>query len=162
MRCEVCGRPIQGPPQRVVIDTATLLVCRRCAKFGVPAATKPKPFPVIPQTTPKRLETPEEAWDVVPDYAQRVKKAREEMGLTQEVLANYVGEKESVIKRIELGKLKPTIDLARKLEQVLKVKLLEKLEAGTNVEYKQGKVELLLGDVVVIKERRKSQGGSPT
>lgn len=96
----------------------------------------------------------------MPDYAQRVRRAREEMGLTQEVLASYVGEKESVIRRIEMGKLKPTMELARRLEQVLKVKLLERVEEPIGASQPRGRVEVLLGDVVVIKERRRDAGAT--
>jgi transcriptional regulator, XRE family len=47
------------------------------------------------------------------------------MGLSQDILASYLGEKVSVIKKIEAGKLKPTLDLAKKIEKLLKVNIIE-------------------------------------
>ncbi len=95
--------------------------------------------------------------EIVPDYDSKIRKAREEMGLTQEVLAKYVGEKVSVIKRIEMGKLKPTIELAKKLEKVLKVTLLSDVASDVGVSVKERKVEVLLGDVVVIKDKGRKE-----
>jgi putative transcription factor len=64
----------------------------------------------------------------VPDYNAVVKKARERLGLTQEELGRRVGEKASVISKIETGRLRPSVMLARKLEHVLRIKLLESIE----------------------------------
>ena len=94
---------------------------------------------------------------MVPDYDVKVKKAREEQGLTQEVLAKLVGEKLSVIKRIEMGKLKPSLDLARKLEKALKVRLVEEAKATEPVQQPRPRLELTLGDVAVIKDRGRKE-----
>ena len=65
---------------------------------------------------------------VDPNYHVIVKKAREKQGLTQNELARKIGEKTSVISKIESGKLRPTIPLARKLEHALKIKIVKTLE----------------------------------
>lgn len=67
---------------------------------------------------------PGEDLELVEDYGLRVKQARTRMGLTQEELASQIGEKVTVIKKIEQGELKPSIDLVRKLEKFLKIRLL--------------------------------------
>lgn len=67
---------------------------------------------------------------LVPDYGERVRAAREAMGLTQEELARRLKVKASLIKKIESGKLPPTPDVARTLERALGIKLLSRGEPG--------------------------------
>jgi putative transcription factor len=68
---------------------------------------------------------PEEELSVREDYPSILRAAREAMGLTQEQLGMKVNEKSSVIAKLESGKLKPSIPLAKKLEHVMKVHLVE-------------------------------------
>ncbi|MEN3048474.1 MAG: helix-turn-helix domain-containing protein [Candidatus Caldarchaeales archaeon] len=65
-----------------------------------------------------------ERYELVEDYGEVVRRAREAKFLTREQLAELVGEKASTIRRIENGELRPSMEMARKLEKVLKVKLL--------------------------------------
>ncbi|MDW8043784.1 MAG: helix-turn-helix domain-containing protein [Nitrososphaerota archaeon] len=65
-----------------------------------------------------------ERYELVEGYGEVVRRAREARFLTREQLAELVGEKASTIRRIENGELRPSIELARKLEKALKVKLL--------------------------------------
>lgn len=67
---------------------------------------------------------PGEDLELIDDYNEVVKKARISLGLTQDELAKQVGEKVTIIKKIEAGELKPSISLVRKLEKILKVVLL--------------------------------------
>jgi len=162
VRCEICGAEIKGIAYEVVIDGARLVVCRKCA-FKNPSsitgyvtpsrrisATKPPSRPRKPRVYHK----PRIVEDIVDDYAERIREARENMGLTREVLATMVGEKVSTIRRIESGRLAPTIDLARKLERVLKIKLIEVYEEEEEVgtQEKREKFELTLGDIIEFKE----------
>ncbi|RLE57877.1 MAG: TIGR00270 family protein [Thermoprotei archaeon] len=181
--CDICGAEIIGEPVIIVLDRATLRVCRRCAQKyskraqvippgrarSMSAATTPKittqmstPRPV-PRASRRvsTLGTPRELrYEIVEDFAERVKRAREQLGLTRELLARLVNEKESVIRRIEEGSLEPTIELARKLERVLKIKLLEPVleeeEMESYVSKSRG-FELTLGDVVVIREKKREK-----
>lgn len=88
--------------------------------------------------------------ELVEDFAERIKRARETLGWDQRTLALKLKVSENVIKRIESGKLRPTIELARKIEEILKVKLLvpavEDLAGG-------GKIQkyVTLGEVVNIR-----------
>lgn len=96
-----------------------------------------------------------ERYEVVEDYAQRVRRAREKLGLTQKELAIRVKVGEKVIKRIEAGTLVPSIELARRLERVLGVKLLEPVaeleeepETGGG---REDKFYLTLGDIAELR-----------
>jgi len=62
--------------------------------------------------------------ELVDDFGEVVRKARMSLGLTQEELAKQIGEKLTVIKKIEAGEFKPSISLAKKLEKILKIRLL--------------------------------------
>jgi len=53
-----------------------------------------------------------------------VKDAREKLGLSQTDLAFKAKEKLTVIQKIELGKILPTMRLTKELEHILRVKLL--------------------------------------
>jgi len=164
--CEICGCKIYSNSQKIIIDGAVLIVCQRCAKTKIPYSARKqekREFPrkmldksTKPITTKTKLD--EYRYDIVEDYAMRIKSKREELGLTTEILARQVNEKESVIKRLENGKFKPDIHLARKLEKVLKITLLIPQEQITNeVEYERLHVNqnITLGDVVELKENKK-------
>ena len=96
---------------------------------------------------------------VVSDYSTVIRQARERMGLTQSDLAKMIGEKESIIRRLESGRMSPTLDLARKLEKALKVKLIERVEASRGIYEvpRPATFQLTLGDVAIIKERRRGK-----
>ena len=62
---------------------------------------------------------------MVPEYAQIVREARERLSWTQEDLASKLLEKKNVLSKVERGELQPDIKLARKLEKLLDIRLLE-------------------------------------
>jgi len=113
-------------------------------------------------TTPRRRSGVSlgavERYEVVEDYAERVRTARQRLGMSQRELALKVRVSENVIKRIEAGTLVPTIDLARRLERVLGVKLLEPVveeEYTSTTSRSRGRREefyLTLGDIAEIRE----------
>jgi putative transcription factor len=77
------------------------------------------------------------------------------MGWSREDLAEKVYEKVSVIGRVESGKMVPDIKLARKLEKILNVSLLEKVE-DENLEDKgsQRIRGATIGDIAFIKKNK--------
>ncbi|MEM3897967.1 MAG: multiprotein-bridging factor 1 family protein [Nitrososphaerota archaeon] len=80
---------------------------------------------------------PGEDLELVENYGELVREARSRMGLTQEELASQIGEKATVIKKIEHGELRPSIELARKLEKFLKIRLLVPAEEEPSSELKR-------------------------
>jgi putative transcription factor len=172
--CEMCGRPVRRRDARIVyIEGAKLILCpdcyRKVVKRGVSseiASLKPeKKAPVTsrvrpnPRMSPKPRRNYIENVEVVPDYSERVRKARERLGWSQRVLAEAIGEGENVIKRIEAGRLTPSVDQARKLERVLNIKLLEPIvENGSLPQSLTGKfpTELTLGDIAALRKKKGS------
>ncbi len=94
---------------------------------------------------------PAEEVEVVEDYAERIRGAREEQGWTQRFLAHKLSERESFIKNIEAGRMAPPVGIARRLEKLLDIRLLEKplqVEPQPRIE---GGRDLTLGDIVDVK-----------
>jgi len=100
-----------------------LRVCQSCANRGRPVSLAPK----MQQTMARHPKAPrgiEPEFDIDPDYALLVRRAREGLGLTQENLGRMINVKPSVISHVETGKMKPDMFLARALMHSLKVNLL--------------------------------------
>lgn len=92
-------------------------------------------------------------YEVVENYAELIRSAREAVGLTRDALARTVGVRESVLRRIEAGQLVPDPSLARKLERVLGIRLLVPADLErTDFSIGGGQVDLTLGDVVEVRE----------
>ena len=94
--------------------------------------------------------------DLVEDYPRIVKDAREKLRLSQTDLAFKAKEKLTVIQKIELGKIMPTMRLTKELEHILRVKLLaprEELEVSTVPVKQAGSRELTLGDIALVRHK---------
>lgn len=155
MRCELCGGEIRERAYLGVVDRAELVLCDKCVKraskvygpLGKGARSQLRP-------TPRRARGGRQAVEeVVKDCAEIVRRAREKAGLTRDALAAMVGVKVSVIRRVEEGSFVPPVDLAKRLERILKVRLVEIVEeeqlrlSGVGASWEQ-----TLGDVVIFKE----------
>ena len=125
----MCGSG--GKLYKAIIEGAQLNVCQECSKFG-------KVIGVIKQEIPKekkKIDIPkneepqsEVMQIIVKDYAEKIKKKRENLGLKQEEFAKKISEKESLVHNLESGRYEPSIDLAKKIERFLKIKLIEDYE----------------------------------
>jgi len=85
-----------------------------------------------------------------------VKDAREKLRLSQTDLAFKAKEKLTVIQKIELGKILPTMRLTKELEHILRVKLLvprDELEVSTVPLRQAGPRELTLGDIAIVRHK---------
>ena len=137
MLCEMCGNEVVSV-SRVRIEGTVLSVCPACAKFGTPldpapsAAPRSTARPGAPATRAtgpgRRLEerdlyTEIGELELAPDWAHRVRVAREAIPWTPEDLAKKLNEKKSVVLKLESGGFHPPDQLVRKLERLLKVRL---------------------------------------
>lgn len=148
--CDLCGR--NDKLIGAIVEGSMLSVCQTCSKFGhVVPITKPTTVEERP-TIIKR--EPEEIEIVMEDYAEKIKQAREESQLKQEELAQKIGEKESIIQKIESKHITPSIDLARKLEKFFQVKLIEKYEEKSEKkELNISDKTLTIGDLIKIRKK---------
>ncbi len=183
--CELCGRNMKGAGRDVTIEGADMLVCPQCAaKFGghtidstsrrIQLAprnpswmgspiepSRASPTSATPRARAKRRPKPRgallEDMILIEDYAHAIRGARQKRNLSQDELAQKVGERVSTLQGIETGRLKPTKKTIRGLERELEISLLESVGP---VPIKSNRVTSggspTLGDVVRIK-RKKSQ-----
>ncbi len=142
-RCEICGA--EKPLIACRIESTVMHVCQKCSAYGevlkLPSqkTAVQKPQPTGPVYT------------VVPGYATIIRTAREKAGLTQEEFAKRISEKESVVHKLETGHQEPSIDLARKLEKLLHITLVEE-QVELPVEQKKAKTGgLTIGDLIQLK-----------
>jgi putative transcription factor len=77
------------------------------------------------------------------------------MGLSHKYLGKKIGEKVSVLRKIESGKMTPDHKLAAKLEHTLRVKLLVPLSEPKTPSARLSTLsEVTLGDVVSVKKKK--------
>ncbi|MBN2142011.1 TIGR00270 family protein [Candidatus Woesearchaeota archaeon] len=129
MLCEMCSSP--NVVFRIELEGSQLNVCPDCAKYGRILTRVRKEEEVRAsgkQREPVFVKETESVQLIRDDYSKLIKQAREKTGLTQKEFANRMMEKESVIHNLESGSMKPGIDLARKLERILKITLVEQVE----------------------------------
>jgi putative transcription factor len=63
--------------------------------------------------------------ELATDYDQRIRDARESLGLSQQELAGELNEKTSLIRKLERGDILPSDSVQRKLERKLDISLVE-------------------------------------
>jgi putative transcription factor len=126
VQCEVCGSEIRGPPHYKIIEGGRMTVCARCAGYGSRDwDPRQRRAPVRrPRQRPRSEVEAAEGLEVVEDYGEKIRKARQKRRLTVEEFAKQIQEKESVIKKLEKEELTPDRNLIRKLRNALGVELL--------------------------------------
>jgi len=163
MECEICGKPVpENNPIRAKIEGSVMVVCKECSKLGKVQKAPPKPKFVKqnknkrPTTTRNKVysrnEEPSE--ELIEDFSMEVRKAREAKNWSREDLGKKINERVSVINRIETGKMTPDTKLTKKLENILGIKLLEKVD---NIDLNQfisnSSGERTLGNIMKIKRK---------
>ena len=146
--CEMCGNETQL--FKAVIEGTELQVCRKCAKFGKIL----RKVRIVQKQKPATLKEPKKELIevVVNDFAKRVRESREKTGMTQEEFAKAINERESIVKKLETGAFVPPISMARKLEKLLKIKLVEEVEEEQFASKQKKRAEgLTIGDILQLK-----------
>jgi putative transcription factor len=156
MRCEICGKKLVEEPLKTKVDGSIMLTCKECSKFGKVQREPPKPKrPGAPRggKVTKRIQRPiEPVEEVVENYNEIVRQAREKKGWSREELGEKIYEKASVVNRIESGKMVPDLKLARKIEKIMHVALIEKSDDISADETGHSKVRgSTIGDIARIK-----------
>jgi putative transcription factor len=122
MICELCGsKPAMYDSE---IEGSMMKVCEDCSKFG--KSTRSKKINIVVKE--KKQEIQEPVFAFIVGYGAMVKRAREKLGLKQEEMAKRLNEKESLLHQIESEHIKPNVDLARKLERELRIRILEEIK----------------------------------
>ena len=152
MLCDMCGSG--GKLYEAIVEGAQLNVCDNCKKFGkVLGAVKQKVEEKISRSGKIKESQPETIEIIVSDYAEKIRKKRESLGLRQEDFAKKINEKESLIQKIESGHFEPSIELAKKIGRFLGIRLIEDYEEKLE-ELKKSKTDsFTIGDFINIKNR---------
>lgn len=153
MNCEICGKKISTKPIKIEIDRSTLMVCPDCSRFGT--IVKRENVKVTKPKKTLRAELYQDEEELVENFGEVIKKRREELGISREELAKKLGEKESVVRRIESGEMYPSQDLIIKIERLLKISLRMKVEK--NIGGPPPDFKLTLGDVAILKEGKENR-----
>ena len=155
MLCEMCGAESASLEPRKV-SGSVLRVCTSCAGMGKQTSYREsvghRAF--VAQTLERReqktrykdISSDEKV--LVSNYGDVVRKARERKGLDHISLAMKISEKKSIITSVESGNMKPNEKLIKKLENFLKINLMEDVE-DTFSSYKSGsKKHFTMGDLI--------------
>lgn len=157
MTCEMCGATDSS--FRVLVEGTNMSVCKNCSKFGKVIRAPPpvSKYKNKKWNKPKREIKKEPVVEIieaiVEGFGMKIKNKRENLNLKQIELAKMIAEKESMVQKIESGHVQPSIAFAKKLEKVLKIKLIEKIESetgGNKVKSKSG--PLTIGDMLNVKK----------
>jgi putative transcription factor len=174
VQCEMCGAET-STPKTAKIEGAELQVCDDCADFGTEIDEDGDSGTTTKYSTGSsgsasgstsrsggstgggsgsggrsRRDMFDDMDEVVPDYDERIRGAREEAGLSQAELGDQLNEKASFIRKLERGESLPSDDLRTKLERELDIELLEGGGSEEDAEWSGGDAQsgMTLGDVV--------------
>ncbi len=165
--CPICGGKIWGGGQKVLIEGAKITVCQSCAHLGKKIISKTKVTPIQKLKSSKTKTTKnkqafktsnilEPSVEIVSDYPERLRNIRVKNNITQEQFAKKLNEKPSLLRRIEAGKVEPSLKLAKKIEKMYNVSLLkdvDEIQVDTKKFMKKTSGSSM-GDIAFIKRKK--------
>jgi len=123
--CDICGKsPVRA---QILLEGARLLACGNCMRGG--KVLHRFDDEGAPLARPAAASTVESSEEITENYGKLIKAAREKSGLPLAVVAERTKEKESYLQAIEHERLMPTLEVARKLEKELGIRLVEKTQS---------------------------------
>ncbi len=158
MICELCGADVPRL-KNVAIDATILSVCSSCSRFGDEVSTPALRQSTMPPIIAQRLEarqrrmTPKDVYaqggelELVDDFPQRIRQARDSRGWKQADLGAKINERASVIAKLESGAITPGDALVRKIERELGIRLKERVQPVA-VKKQAASGGLTLGDLM--------------
>ncbi len=145
----MCGK--EADLYVVLIEGTELKVCKEDAKFGKVLRAA---YSLHSEKIEQKPKTPEKEVVILfnPEFPRMMKEKRESMGLTQEDLGKKLNEKASIMHQLESGHMQPSVELAKKLERSLKIKIIQEYEEKHVSGQASAKTSsLTLGDLVKLK-----------
>ncbi len=159
MECEMCGS--QVGTRRYMVDGTIMNLGVCCSKYGQEMAAGKAPVgskAAVQQGLERRAGRSKskdiyqgDTMDLVEDYGNRIRTAREKKGWSHDQLGNKVSARVPELRQIESGHLRPSDELVRKMERELGITLLEKIDGPAAVSgVPQGKAKggLTIGDLL--------------
>jgi len=138
MECELCGRVCECRP--AIIDGVKMMLCPGCMRHGQGIKVSEKPSATAQKPILDRIKKPREKdvykdmnKELVSDWSNKIKKARQKKGLSREELGFKIGERTVTIAKIENGDLRPSDKMVEKLEKELGISLIEEVTSVSSV-----------------------------
>lgn len=149
--CDLCG--FHGDLVFAIVEGSMVHVCSKCRGFGhvVPVRTQDP----LPEKKKHELVFEERQEVIIADAGERIRKEREQRGLTQEQLARMIHQKESWLHKIESGHSHLTPEQARFFEKTLGLHLTERYEEAKAVSLDVHDSHLTIGDLLNLKKKLK-------
>ena len=180
VQCEMCGAETQAP-KTIKVEGAKLDVCSNCTDFGTEVKTPGSSSSTSTKYSTSssgssggtssggttttgggsrssggggRSDMYDEMDELASDYDDRIRRGREEKGLSQSELANELNEKASLIRKLERGETLPSDSVQGKLERFLDCSLTGAGGSTDDSEWEGGSSSgsYTLGDVVKRKD----------
>ncbi len=172
--CDICGKLAS---MQAVVEGATMDVCLSCSRFGK-SVSRPASGGNSGNSDNRgnfgnfgnggqsghqqfqRQQVAETEVRLVSGFGKLIASGREEAGFSRVDLAKKLNMRELDLLHFEEEKFKPTEGEAKRLESVLKIKLVGESKTANDVLLRpkmsmSGSKTLTLADVVVIKDKRK-------
>ncbi|PSP80086.1 TIGR00270 family protein [Halobacteriales archaeon QS_1_68_20] len=149
VQCEMCGAETSSP-NTIKVEGAELDVCGDCTDFGTEVRQQESSSTSTKYSTSSNSggssggstrsgrssssdgggggrsrgsDMFDDVEELAADYDDRIRRAREQTGLSQEDLAKELNEKASLIRKLEQGSMLPSDSVQQKLERKLDVSL---------------------------------------
>ncbi|WP_267639346.1 multiprotein bridging factor aMBF1 [Haloarchaeobius amylolyticus] len=177
VQCEMCGAET-SQPKTVKVEGAELDVCDDCADFGTEVKTQQSSSTSTKYSTGssgsssssssskasgsgggggssrRRSDMFDDMDEIAQDYDDRIRRAREQKGLSQSELADELNEKASLVRKLERGDTLPSDRMQSKLEKFLGISLKAGGSSDDEKEWKSDSAGTTqtLGDVVKRKD----------
>jgi putative transcription factor len=153
MQCELCGTECDC--KSAMIDGVRMMLCPRCMRHGQ-SISAPQKAPIgVNKPILERIKRPKVKdvyrnmeTELVSDWNELIKKAREKKGLSREELGFRIGERTVTISKIENGDLRPSDKTIGKLEKELEITLVEKVAGISSMPSSSHSRGLTIGDLI--------------
>ncbi len=154
--CEMCGRGV-GVLKRAKIEGAVLDVCDGCAVKGEVIRTPYAGGQRSGGTMRPAREVKVVEYEVVSGFGKVIHNARKGREWDVKKLSLVLHAKETLMHKIEAGKIKPDLSFAQRIEHALGVKLVEKVEEDEDDGKSAGSSRggMTLADFVKVKKVKK-------
>ena len=155
MQCELCGNECGDRGKIAVVDGVQMLLCPSCLRYAQSVKQENMPA-VLKQRLLKRIHKTSKPKDIyekmdkelIPDWHIVIRNARERKGFSREELGFRIGERTITIAKIENGELRPSDEVAKKLEKQLDIKLFEEVERISIPQHRDAVQGFTLGDFI--------------
>lgn len=147
MHCELCGKKTKL--FKAIVESTELTVCASCGQYGKILKPARQDVQKNKKTKPKIVSETVET--IVPDYAKRIREARQKRGMPQKDFAKLLSIKESLLHKLENGSIEPSLVLAKKLERELRISLVTQETISERTKSKNEKSStntLTIGDII--------------